>query len=167
MNLFQSLSVSASGMSAQRQRAQLLTENLANAETTRTPEGGPYRRRDVVFQTGAADSPFSAAFQSQLGSSLGSQLSSQLNQPRSTSPAGEPAVGVQVSDIIEDEREPDRRYSPGHPDADQFGYVAYPRINPAEDMVDLMGASRNYGANVSAMMALKDMIGRSIDLMRA
>lgn len=148
MNLFQTLSISASGMGAQRHRAQLLAENLANAETTRTPEGGPYRRRDVVFQSDAATSPFSAAFQNEMGRD------------------GE-GVGVKVSEVIEDEREPDRRYAPGHPDADQFGYVAYPRINPAEDMVDMMGASRNYGANVSAMMALKDMIGRSIDLLRS
>jgi flagellar basal-body rod protein FlgC len=153
VNLFQTLSISASGMGAQRHRAQLLAENLANAETTRTPEGGPYRRRDVVFQSDAASSPFSAAFQNEMG--------------RDGEGVGAEGVGVKVSEVIEDEREPDRRYSPGHPDADKFGYVAYPRINPAEDMVDMMGASRNYGANVSAMMALKDMIGRSIDLLRS
>lgn len=148
MNLFQSLSISASGMGAQRLRAQILAENLANAETTRTAEGGPYRRRDVVFQSDLAGSPFSAAFQNEMNSS-------------------DAGVGVSVSDVIADEREPDKRYSPGHPDADPFGYVAYPRANPAEDMVDLMGASRNFGANVSALMAMKDMIGRSIDLLRS
>jgi flagellar basal-body rod protein FlgC len=149
VNLFQSLSVSASGMSAQRHRSQLLVENLANAETTRTPEGGPYRRRDAVFASEGVDSPFSASFQTALDREN-----------------GESAQGVQVVEVVEDQREPDRRYLPGHPDADQFGYVAFPRVNPAEDMVDLMGASRNYGANVSAMMAIKDMISRSIDLLR-
>lgn len=149
MNLFQSLSVSASGMSAQRHRSQLLVENLANAETTRTPEGGPYRRRDAVFQSAAVGSPFSAEFQTAMDHDH-----------------GEGAIGVQVAEVTEDQRDPDRRYAPGHPDADKFGYVAFPRVNPAEDMVDLMGASRNYGANVSAMMAIKDMISRSIDLMR-
>ena len=148
MNLFETLSVSASGMSAQRQRATALVENLANAETTRTPEGGPYRRKDVVFQSEPAHSPFSGIFQNELVS------------------GGEQAVGVSVSEVIEDTREPDRRYIPGHPDADAKGYVGFPRINPAEDMVDLMGASRNYSANVAAMTAVKDMINRSIDLVR-
>ena len=138
-------------MSAQRHRSQLLVENLANAETTRTAEGGPYRRRDAVFQSQAVSSPFSAEFQTAVG---------QAGEPE------EGAVGVDVVEVIEDQREPDRRYLPGHPDADPFGYVAFPRVNPAEDMVDLMGASRNYGANVSAMMAIKDMISRSIDLLR-
>lgn len=148
MNLFETLSVSASGMSAQRQRATALVENLANAETTRTPEGGPYRRKDVVFQSEPAHSPFSGIFQNELVSGQ------------------EQAMGVSVSEVIEDTREPDRRYIPGHPDADAKGYVAFPRINPAEDMVDLMGASRNYSANVAAMTAVKDMINRSIDLVR-
>jgi flagellar basal-body rod protein FlgC len=149
MNLFETLSVSASGMSAQRHRATALVENLANSETTRTSEGGPYRRKDVVFQSEPVHSPFSGIFQNELG----------LGAP------GE-AVGVAVSEVVEDTREPDRRYIPGHPDADARGYVAFPRMNPAEDMVDLMGASRNYSANVAAMSAIKDMINRSIDLVR-
>jgi flagellar basal-body rod protein FlgC len=142
MSLFSSLSVSASGMSAQRTRAEMLVQNLANAETTRTPEGGPYRRRDVVFQTADQHSPFSAVFQNEV------------------------ATGVSVAEIVEDTREPDRRYMPSHPDADKDGYVAFPRINPAEDMVDLMGATRAYHGNVAAMSAIKDMLHRSIDLLR-
>ena len=145
MSLFSSLSVSASGMEAQRERAQILVENLANADTTRTAEGGPYRRRDVVFQSANTSSPFSSV--------LDSQLSTQ-------------GQGVQVSQIVTDTSEPDRRYMPGHPDADKDGYVAFPRVNPAEDMVDLLGAQRAYGANVSAIAAVKDMIQRSIDLFR-
>ena len=144
MNLFSVLSVGASGMSAQRTRAELLVENLANAETTRTPEGGPYRRKDVVFESADAGSPFASVF------------ADQLNGPG----------GVAVSEIVTDMRDPERRYLPGHPDADPNGYVAFPRINPAEDMVDLMGASRNYQANVAAIGAVKDMIQRSIDLFR-
>jgi len=150
MNLFETLSVSASGMSAQRQRATALVENLANAETTRTPEGGPYRRKDVVFQSESVVSPFSGIFRNELDATF----------------SREPTVGVAVSEVVEDQREPDRRYQPGHPDADAKGYVAFPRVNPAEDMVDLMGASRNYAANVAAMAAIKDMINRSIDLVR-
>ena len=144
MSLFSLLSVGASGMSAQRTRAELLVENLANAETTRTPEGGPYRRKDVVFETTATDSPFASVFNSELQS----------------------VNGVGVSDIVVDTSDPERRYMPGHPDADKDGYVAFPKINTAEDMVDLMGAARGFEANVAAMSAVKDMIQRSIDLAR-
>lgn len=145
MSLFSVLSVSASGMAAQRTRAALLVENIANSETTRTPEGGPYRRKDVVFASGPVEDSFAA------------QLDAQL---------GQPLTGVQVAQITVDPGEPEKRYLPGHPDADANGYVAVPRVNPAEDMVDLMGANRSYQANVSAMSAIKDMIQKSIDLMR-
>ncbi len=145
MSLLSALSVSASGMAAQRTRAELLVENLANAETTRTPAGGPYRRKDAVFAPQAQSSPFSAVFQQEMGGYT---------------------TGVEVSEVFEDTSEPERRYLPGHPDADKDGYVAFPKMNPAEDMVDLMGASRNYQANVSAISAVKDMIQKSIELMR-
>jgi len=144
MSLFSTLSVCASGMAAQRSRAELLVENLANAETTRTPEGGPYRRKDVVFQTQPAGS-FESAFESALN----------------PGPAG-----VEVSQVMVDQSAPDMRYMPGHPDAGPDGYVAFPRVNPAEEMVNLMGASRGYEANVASMSAVKDMIERSIDLLR-
>ncbi len=120
-------------------------ENLANAETTRTPEGGPYRRKDVVFE----EDPSLGSFSSELNSAFGSQVS-----------------GVRVGQTIVDDREPDKRYMPGHPDADKDGYVAFPKINQAEDMVDLMGASRGYEANVAAISAVKDMIQKSLDLFR-
>jgi flagellar basal-body rod protein FlgC len=145
VSLFSSLDVSASGMAAQRTRAQLLVENLANAETTRTPEGGPYRRKDVVFESDSSMGSFTSAFHSALDDNV---------------------TGVRVSETVVDNSEPDRRYMPGHPDADKEGYVAYPKINPAEDMVDLLGASRSYGANVAAISAVKDMIQKSIDLFR-
>ena len=148
MSLFSSLSVSASGMAAQRTRAELLVENLANSETTRTPEGGPYRRKDAVFQTEPTSSPFASVFEAQMNSLAG------------------PGQGVGVSEIVIDNRDPEKRYQPGHPDADADGYVAFPRINPAEDMVDLMGTTRSYQANVAAISAVKDMIQRSIDLFR-
>ena len=145
MSLFNSLSVSASGMTAQRQRAEVLVENIANADTTRTAGGGPYRRQDVVFEAQSVGQPFSSVYQAQLD-----------NQPK----------GVAISQIVVDQSEPDRRYLPGHPDADKDGYVSFPKMNPAEDMVDLMGASRGYQANVSAISAVKDMINRSMDLFR-
>ena len=143
MSLFDAISIGASGMAAQRARAQLLVENLANAETTRTPEGGPYRRKDPVFESASIDSPFSSAFQ-----------------------LAQSAQGVTVSDVVTDTRDPEKRYMPGHPDADAQGYVAFPRVDPAADMVDLMGASRTYEANVAAIGAVKDMIAHSIDLLR-
>ena len=145
MSLFSLLSVSASGMSAQRTRAELLVSNLANSETTRTPDGGPYRRKDAVFAATETASPFSAVFQTEIGTGV---------------------AGVGVQEIVEDSRDPEKRYLPGHPDADLNGYVAFPRIDPSSEMVDLMGASRGYQANVAAMGAVKEMLNRSIDLLR-
>jgi flagellar basal-body rod protein FlgC len=144
VSLFAALSVGASGMAAQRARAQVLVENLANAETTRTPQGGPYQRKDVVFESTGVSSPFSSVFDAQVDA----------------------VNGVAVSDVLTDAREPERRYLPGHPDADADGYVAFPNVNPAEDMVDLMDTSRSYEADVAAISAVKDMIQRSLDLLR-
>ena len=141
MSLFSVLNVSSSGMSAQRLRAEVLVQNLANADTTRTPDGGPYRRKDVVFESASVGETFSSLLEGEL-------------------------TGVAVAEIKTDEGEPLKRYMPGHPDADKDGYVAMPRVNPAEDMVDLLSAQRGYQANVAAVSAVKDMIHRSIDLLR-
>jgi flagellar basal-body rod protein FlgC len=146
MSLLSALSVSASGMAAQRARTELLVENLANSDTTRTPEGGPYRRKDAVFTSDPSASQFSSLFENEMNDTG--------------------SVGVRVAQVITDNREPEKRYLPGHPDADKDGYVAYPRMNPAEDMVDLLGASRNYAANVAAISAVKDMIQKSLELFR-
>lgn len=139
MSLFSAISVSASGMEAQRVRAELIAGNLANADTTRTPDGGPYRRRDAVFTT----APVEGSFADNLA-----------------------AAGVRVASISVDASDPERRYLPGHPDADKDGYVAFPKIHPPEEMVDLMGASRGYEANVAAIATVKDMIGRALDLFK-
>jgi len=144
MSLFGVFSVSSSGMEAQRIRTQLLAENIANAETTRTAEGGPYRRKDAIFTSQAAEQPFS------------SLLDSEMNT----------MTGVAVREVLVDDSAPQRRYQPGHPDADKDGYVSFPHLNPAEEMVDLMGASHGYQANVAAISAVKDMIQRSLDLFR-
>lgn len=141
MSLFSSMQVSASGMAAQRTRAEILAENMANSDTTRTPEGGPYRRKDVVFSRDIQSTPFSTF--------LGSEL----------------AEGVEVAAVVIDQRDPELRYQPGHPDADANGYVAFPRMNPAEEMVDLLNASRSYEGNVAAMEAVKSMINSSIELL--
>lgn len=144
MSLFTAIGISATGMEAQRKRAELITENLANADTTRTPDGGPYRRKDAVFTTAPVEQSFGAVLAA----------------------AGSPADGVAVSEVSIDDRDPEKRYLPGHPDADSNGYVAFPRIDPASEMVDLLGASRGYEANVAAISSVKDMIARSIDLFR-
>jgi flagellar basal-body rod protein FlgC len=145
MSLFSAISVSASGMDAQRTRAEILVENLANSETTRTPEGGPYRRKDAVFTTQSSSSLFGSFFQTHLD---------------------EQDTGVAVAEISVDESAPELHYLPGHPDADANGNVAFPHINPAEDMVDLMSASHSYQANVTAISSVKDMIQRSLDILR-
>jgi len=142
MSLFAALQVSASGMQAERTRAETLVENMANAETTRTPGGGPYKRKDVTFSSELQESPFSAVFQNEL------------------------ATGVTVSQISEDNSAPEMRYLPSHPDANSEGYVAFPKMNPAEDMADLLNTTRSYQANIAAMTAVKDMITNSIALLR-
>ena len=145
MSLLSAWEVSATGLEAQRFRVELLVQNLANSETTRTPEGGPYRRRDAIF----ASTPMPAPFRAMLAGYL-----------------GEPLTGVTVTDVVVDESEPERRYVPGHPDADAEGYVAFPRLSPIEDMVDLTAAVRSYQANLAAMGAVREMLHRSIDLLR-
>ncbi len=146
MSLFGALAVSGSGMDAQRTRAELLVQNLANAETTRTPEGGPYRRKEVVFSS----EPVDPSFDAELGSAM-----------------GEKPVGVSVSDVVTEMRPPERRYMPGHPDADKDGYVLFPNVNPAEDMADLISANRGYDGNIAAIAAVKDMISQSIQMLSA
>ena len=145
MNLFGVLGVSGSALSAERVRAEITASNMANAETTRTPDGGPYRRKDVVFESQQVSSPFSSVLQSEMDAAT--------------------STGVAVGDVVVDQRDPEKRYMPGHPDADKDGYVSFPRINPAEDMVDLVDTSRNYESNVSAISAVKDMIQQSINLL--
>jgi len=144
MNLFGMLELSGSALGAERQRAEVVASNMANAETTRSAEGGPYRRRLVVFRA-----------QRML------QFPAMLAGFANTS-----ARGVRVSQVVPDPATPIERYQPGHPDADARGYVAYPNINPVEEMADLMGATRAYELNSSAVQSAKSMIQASLDLLR-
>lgn len=146
MSLFSTLEISGAALSAQRQRAEVVAANMANAETTRTPEGGPYRRKEVVFGTSGS------SFRLMLA---GAQQKYML-----------PASSVRVADIVEDPSDPVLRFEPNHPDANQNGYVAYPNINPVEEMVDLMGAVRSYQLNASAVTASKQMISQALDILR-
>lgn len=143
MNLFGLLEVSSSALQSQRQRAEIVASNLANAETTRTPEGGPYQRQQVVF---AAE---------------------RMSRFRGVMDAADRRTrGVSVRDVIADTEPPLERFEPGHPDANAEGYVAFPNVNPIEEMVDLMSASRAYQLNASAVEATKDMIRSSLDILR-
>ncbi len=148
MGPFDMLSISASALSAERQRSEVIAANMANAETTHTEEGGPFRRKEVVFST-SDKSSFSLAFASLSGDS------------------GRPTGTVWVSQVIDDPSPPVMRYQPGHPDADKDGYVAYPAINPVQEMVDLMGSTRAYQLNASAVAAAKQMIQQSIDILKS
>ena len=159
MNLFGAMEVSASALEAERIRAEVVAANMANAETTRTPEGGPYLRRHVVFTSDADGGSFSTQLASQVAGLPGAAAGSFGDS--------EPEIGgVRVSDVVEDKDAVLRRYDPGHPDADKDGYVSYPDINPVTEMVDLMGATRSYGLNASAVEAEKSMISTAVDILK-
>jgi len=146
MNLFDSLTISGSALAAERQRSEIVAANMANAETTRTEAGGPYRRKEVVFQSSGA-----SGFRLALANTGG------LNSPT--------AGGVQISEVIDDPTPPVMRFEPSNPDANKDGYVAYPAINPVMEMVDLMSSVRSYQLNASAVSAAKQMIQQSIDIL--
>ncbi|QMV17528.1 flagellar basal body rod protein FlgC [Granulicella sp. 5B5] len=147
MSIFDALTISASALQAERQRAEIVAANMANAETTHTQSGGPFRRREVVFES-ASPSPF------------------QIALARSGAPTA-PEGSVHISEVVDDPSPPIMRYEPGHPDANEDGYVAYPAINPAMEMVDMMSAVRAYQLNASAVSATKQMIQQSIDILKS
>lgn len=132
-DLFLPLKVAATGLEAQKIRLNVIASNLANVNSTRTPEGGPYRRKDVLFTTYIYD---------------------QLSQ------------GVDVQRIVEDQRPPRIVFDPSHPDADKDGYVRYPNVNPMEEMVNMISASRAYEANLTMINSYKEMFLRTLDLLK-
>ncbi|HEY4053513.1 MAG TPA: flagellar basal body rod protein FlgC [Terriglobales bacterium] len=150
MNLFGMLEISGSGMTAERQRAQVVVGNMANAQTTHTPEGGPYKRQLAVFR-------------SQREHALPVMTLAMAGGFTADRAAGE---AVRVSQVIPDQKPPTLRYEPGNPDADAKGYVAYPSIDPVEEMTDLLGAVRAYELNASAVQAAKGMIQQSLDILK-
>lgn len=147
MNFLKAMNASSSGLAAQRFRMNIISANIANAETTRTPEGGPYRRRDVIF--GAL--PAQRTFEEELRS-----------PPKPDDPLHVKVLGVAV-----DERPPILKYDPSHPDSNEQGYVAMPNINPMEEMTNLMLASRSYEANIAAFNATKAMAIKAMEIGRA
>ena len=145
MDLSTSMQISSSGLSVQRKRLEAISSNLANMETTRTKEGGPYRRKDVVVTAMPLEDDFGNALQTALGDNLNA---------------------AQVTQVVEDQNAPQLVYNPEHPDANERGYVAMPNVNLMTEMVDMMTASRSFEANITAMNASKAMAQRAIELGR-
>jgi flagellar basal-body rod protein FlgC len=195
MNLFGTMDTSGGAMQAERMRAEVVAANMANAETTRTAAGTPYKRQHVVFAANNPSGGFldsmnaagggsasavtaSAALASGIAAAGGFSAGFGLAGPGSADPglslaslnlpgSGAAAPGVHIAQVIEDPAPPLKRYDPGHPDAGPDGYVSYPDINPLTEMVDLMGATRAYGLNSSAVQAEKGMIVSALDIAKS
>lgn len=143
MSFFGSMDTSVSGLSAQRLRLDVISQNLTNVETTRTPEGGPYKRKAVIFESMQNPSSFNQV--------LGKYQESRSN-------------GVRVSQIVEDENAFKSVYNPTHPDADGQGYVQMPNVNMVDEMVNMISASRAYEANVTAFNNMKAMVNKALEI---
>jgi flagellar basal-body rod protein FlgC len=166
------MDASGEAMQAERMRAEVVAANMANAETTRTATGGPYHRQHVVFAANQGDARFLESMTTLLGPAASAGTSAGLPGSAAFPSAGLPgavsiAPGVHIAQVVEDPAPPLKRYDPGHPDAGPDGYVAYPDINPLTEMVDLMGATRAYGLNGSAVQAEKSMIGSALDIAKS
>jgi flagellar basal-body rod protein FlgC len=144
MDFMTAMKIGASGLTAQRKRMDTIASNLANIETTRTPEGGPYKRKDVMFTALPLND-----FSTQLSDVMADQVRE-----------------VKVSEVVEDQSPPTMVFNPSHPDANEEGYVAMPNINMMEEMVNLINATRSFEANVQSINAAKSMALRAIDLGR-
>ena len=145
MDFLTNMKISASGLAVQRKRMETISSNLANMETTRTPEGGPYRRKDVMITALPLENEFGNTFKNELGD--------KLNR-------------VQVADVIEDQSEPRLVYNPKHPDANDLGYVALPNVDQMTEIVNMVTTQRSFEANITALNASKAMAIRAIDLGR-
>ncbi|RDU55238.1 flagellar basal body rod protein FlgC [Helicobacter sp. MIT 00-7814] len=164
MSFLSSFDISGYGLSAQRVRTNIISSNIANANTTRTDEGGPYRRREVVFR----------AFD--FNKVLNERLGTKNNQLKYEDPLDEGDFGIEpkpaimsvyIHKIVRDDRQPLMKYDPSHPDANSEGYVAYPNVNPVVEMADLIEATRAYQANVSAFQSAKNMATNAISMFQA
>ena len=143
MNFINALRISASGLTAQRLRMNVVSSNLANSSTTQTAEGGPYKKKDIVF----ASQPLRIDFQNMVRSQMKGKLTE-----------------VKVVGIVDDPGPPIIKYDPQHPDADKNGYVNMPNINVIEEMVNMMSATRSYEANVTAVNATKKMAMKALEI---
>jgi len=141
MSLERAFAIAASGLAAQRTRMEIVASNLANARTTRSPEGGPYRRKEPLFVAEPVGAPFEEALAGALRS-------------------------VRVQGIVEDPTPGVVRYEPGHPDADADGFVRYPNVDPIEEMVDMLSATRSYEANVTLVRSVREMLRSALGILR-
>ena len=145
MDLLTSMKISSSGLSANRKRMNAVSSNIANAQTTRTAEGGPYRPKEVVFGAEPARQEFSEILEGELDSK---------------------AQTVHATEVVSSNKPPIMKYEPNHPDANENGYVAYPNINVMEEMANMISASRSYEANINAMNTTKNMAMKALELGR-
>lgn len=144
MGVMTAVEVGASGLSAQRKRLEVLVGNLVNASSTRPDGKDVYRRKDVVFSSTTPETTFGSALSQAMGA----------------------VQSVRISGVVTDQSEPVKRYEPGHPHADKDGYVLYPNVNPLEEMVNIMSATRSYEANLQAVNAAKEMATKTLELLR-
>jgi flagellar basal-body rod protein FlgC len=162
-NFLNSFDISGYGLSAQRVRVNVISSNIANAQTTRTEEGGPYRRREVVFKA----INFNDVYNKALGENT---QSAKYEDPLNEGQFGQkvnPAIMSVVGDkVIRDDSKPLMKFEPNNPNADASGYVVYPNINPVVEMSDLVEATRSYQANVAAFQSAKDMANSAISLLQ-
>lgn len=145
MDLLKSLRISSSGLSANKKKMAAISSNIANAETTRTPEGGPYRKKEVVFGAEPERKTFAEV------------LEGEINQN---------AQSVHAIEIVSTDKPPRLKYEPNHPDANEKGYVAYPDINVMEEMANMIQTTRSYEANISAINTVKRMAKKALEIGR-
>lgn len=145
MDLLTSLRISSSGLAANRKRMNAISSNIANAQTTRTAEGGPYRRKEVVFGAEPARDSFAKILEGEID---------------------ENGKAVHATEVLSTDRPPILKYEPNHPDANEQGYVAYPNINVMEEMANMIATSRSYEANISAMNTAKNMAMKALEIGR-
>ncbi len=144
MSLMTAIAVSASGLTAQRKRLEVLVSNMVNANTTRPAGEEPFRRKDVIFLATTPEMSFGSAFENAMLDTR----------------------GVEVSRVVTDQSKPIKRYEPGHPHADKDGYVSYPNVNVMEEMVNVLSATRSYEANIQAVNAAKEMTQKTLEILR-
>ena len=164
MGFLNSFDISGYGLSAQRFRINIISENIANANTTRTPEGGPYRRKEVIFKA----VPFEEHLNEALENARYHKYENPLDEEGEDYAVAKPPIETVIVDkVVRDDSEPILKYDPTNPDADANGYVAYPNINPVVEMADLIEATRAYQANVAAFQSAKSMAQNAINILQS
>jgi len=152
MGLFDGYNIASSGMGAQRTRINVVSANIANAKTTHTEAGGPYKKQNVVFEELLVNNT--------------KNLNNNLQETNNKTTSAE-LRGVGVKSIVENDAQPVMKYEPSHPDANEDGYVAYPNINPVVEMVDLIEAMRSYEANVATFNTHKNIDSKTLEILKA